>query len=181
MIGFAHFLDDTVHPLQLYLIAAVVLVWIVAAVSMARASARKSRILGVPREIPRGFLFGFIVFGAIVGGEFALAGLIKQGARMEIEPILFSKVESVTVNGTPVRDPGPLLESLREMYRLSMAHHSHPTRCYRVVMLGEHGTLELDPCRDSDDPHEYWVYYPSFHVTRMNEVGRAFTDALDGM
>jgi hypothetical protein len=181
MIGFAHFLDNALHPLQLYLIGAAILVWIISAVSMSRSLARKSWILGAPRERPRGFLIGIVVFGAIIGGEFALSGLIGLGARMEIEPLLFGKIDAVTVNGTPIPDPGPLLASLRDMFRSSMAHHSHPTTCYHVVVRGEAGSLELTPCRDSDDPHEYWVFYPSFHATRLNAVGHAFTDALDKM
>jgi hypothetical protein len=123
-------------------------------------------------------MVGFVGFAAIVGGEFAAAELIEHEARMEIAPLLASKVNSVTVNGKPIANADAIFSALRGMHSI-MAHHSHPTACYRIELTTESGPLELDPCRDSDDPHEYWVFYPGFRETRLNEIGRTVTDALD--
>jgi len=182
MIAFAHFLDNTMKPLQPYLIGLAIMCWAISAVSVIRASrAREPMIIGVPKKIPRGFLAGGIVFAAVIGGEFAVGGLIERGAVLEIWPLLSSRIESVTVSGAALKETDAVVNALREMFSPTMAHHSHPTKCFRVVLQTEKGSLELDPCRDSDNPHEYWVYYPNFKFTRMNEVGHAFTDALDGM
>jgi len=182
MIAFAHILDDVLKPLQPYLIGFALMCWGFAAVSMIRAArVRETRILGAPKRVPRGFVMGAAAFALVIGGEFALSGLIQRGARLEIRPLLSSRVESLSVNGAAFKDPDKLVSALRGMFSLTMAHHSHPTNCFRVLLQTTDGPLELDPCRDSDDPHEYWVYYPNFNTTRANEVGHAFTDALDGM
>ena len=159
MIAFAHLLDAAIYPVQPYLIGIAIAFWIVGAVSQVRASLNRSRILGVPKRISRGFLVGIIGFAAIIGSEFAIFGLIEYAARMEIAPMLSSRIESVTVNGKPVEPSDAIVKALREMPSTTMAHHSHPTVCYRIALGSERGPLELDPCRDSDDPHEYWVYY----------------------
>jgi hypothetical protein len=40
--------------------------------------------------------------------------------------------------------------------------------------------LLLWVCRDSDNPREYWVYYPKYLITTYNEVGRLVTPIFDG-
>jgi hypothetical protein len=165
-----------------YVIGLALLCWVFAAISMIRTARKKeSRILGVPRTTPRGFILGGVLFAATIGSTIFAGALIARGATQELWPLLSSRVDSVTVNGVALKQTDPIVSALRDMFGFNMGHHSHPTRCFHVVLQTEQGPLALDPCRDSSDPHEYWVFYPNFRYTRMNPVGHAFTDALDGM
>jgi hypothetical protein len=175
MNGLAHLLDNTVHPLQPFIVLAALIVWIVAAIQLVR-----NRMKTFPEKLPRGFVAAGMVFLGIVGAEFALVAFVKYEALREIDPQLSGAIDSVTVNGTPIANVGPLVDALRKMHG-TIGHHSHPTTRYHVVLITSRGSLPLDLERDSGDPHEYWVYYPVFHITRLNEVGHAFTDALDGI
>lgn len=76
--------------------------------------------------------------------------------------------------------PTRLFVVLRDMHD-TMGHHSHPTTRYRLFLTTSRGPLELQLCRDSQDPHEYWVFYPGFDSTKMNDIGHVFTNALDGI
>jgi hypothetical protein len=98
----------------------------------------------------------------------------------EIALQMSGETQSVTVNGTLIDSNAPLVAALRKMHGASY-HHSHGTTRYRVVLTTSFGLLPLDLDRDSEDPHEYWVFYPLFHITKLNDVAHAFTDALDGM
>ena len=85
----------------------------------------------------------------------------------------------VWVAGQPVTDPDRVLQALRSL-RWASAHHSHPSHPILVRVLAPSHDVVLSVSRDSDDPHEYWVFLPRYRVTSMNEVGRIFTTALDG-
>jgi hypothetical protein len=86
---------------------------------------------------------------------------------------------NVSVNGTPAANSKELLVSLRSLDWLP-AHHSEPTKRIRID-VNDHGShVVLSLGRDSNDPREYWVFYPTHGVTRENEIGRIKTPLLDG-
>jgi hypothetical protein len=116
----------------------------------------------------------------IIGTEFALSEVIQSGAIEEIHPRLNSQIEIVKINGSNFQKVHEIVDALRNMHS-TLGHHSHPTTNYEVSLLTAAGPLTLDLRRDSDDPHEYWVFYPGFFATRLQDVGHAFTSALDGM
>ena len=105
-------------------------------------------------KYPRGFLAAGLVFVGIIGAEFALVEFVEYAALREIDPQLSGEIDSVTVNGTPIANVGPLVEALRNMHR-TIGHHSHPTTRYHVVLTTSRDSLPLDLERDSGDPHEY--------------------------
>ena len=176
MDGLAHLVDDTIHPLQPLIVLVALIGWVIAAISMIR-----SRLTHKEKYASPAFIVGLIIFVGVIGAEFAVYDfVIREALNDEIKPQLAGKIESVTVNGNPLDNSGPLITALREMHG-TIGHHSHTTTRYRVVLTTSRGTLPLDLNRDSQDPHEYWVYYPSFHITKLKEVGHAFTDTLDGM
>jgi hypothetical protein len=172
----AHLLDDNFFLLQPVLILFALFGWglaFVGILSLRQAQRRRSHNRG--RSL---IVLGFAIFGAVVVAEFASTEFIKHSAWEEIRPKLFSKMETVSVNGSETGDGAALVAALRETHA-TMAHHSHPTTEYWVILDTSRGPLYLRLCRDSDNPHEYWVYYSGFHTTKLNELGRAFTDALD--
>jgi hypothetical protein len=84
----------------------------------------------------------------------------------------------ISINGNPAQNSKEILRVLRTL-RTSPAHHSHPTHAINIQISygSEHMMLRL--ARDSDDPKEYWVFFPKYGITSTSEVGRIKTSALD--
>ena len=114
----------------------------------------------------------------IVLGNIVLINFIIVAARWEVGPRLTARIAWVKIDGTEMPDANALVGALRAMHT-TIGHHSHPTRNFSVVLNTERGYLTLDLRRDSDDPHEYWIFYSGFSATRANGLGHAFTDTLD--
>jgi hypothetical protein len=175
MHPFAHLVDRAVHLLQPLFILIALGGWLVAIIG--QISAYRSRKPGSRRPISRKFLAGMLVFAGVIGGEFAIDAYLKSTALDEVKPKLTANIQAVSINGTPFDNYNGLLSDLRSMHD-TMGHHSHPTTGYRLSLTTSQGPLELQMCRDSQDPHEYWVFDPGFYSTI--DIGRVFTNALDG-
>jgi hypothetical protein len=178
MHSFIHMADKTVHSLQPVFILIALGGWALAMVG--QISAYRSRKPGSPRPISRKFIVGVLVFAGTIGGEFAISAVLKSAALDEISPKLSADIEAVTVNGAPFDKTRDLIAALRDMHT-TMGHHSHPVASYRLFLRTSRGPLVLQLCRDSEDLHEYWVFYPEFYSTKSNDVAHVFTAALDGM
>jgi hypothetical protein len=176
MHDFAHLLDRTIHPLQPAIILIALIAWGFAAVG--QASTIRSRLPISPQPLSRMFITGASIFVAIIGGELAISEVIRFAALDEIRPKLSADIEAVTVNGTPFEATEGFIAALRGMHG-TFGHHSHPTTEYRLLLKTSNGPLALELRRDSQDPHEYWVFYPEFNATKLQDVGHVFTDALD--
>ena len=89
----------------------------------------------------------------------------------------------VSVNGQKVKNSGETLNALREVKNL-LAHHSHPTRTIYVDISDEPRHLRLLVARDSDEPHEYWVFAPSpsklaLRANLKKDIGHVITPVFD--
>jgi hypothetical protein len=173
MHSLAHLVDRTVSSLQPVLILVALGGW-----AIAFAGQIVTRRPGSPRPVSAMFVAGGLIFAGIIGGEFLIGAYLKSVALNEIHPQLSADIGSLTVNGTQFGKADDLIAALRNI-RDTTAHHSHPTTEYRVLLNTSQGALALHVCRDSQDPHEYWVFYPNFHSTASNAVGHIFTEALD--
>jgi hypothetical protein len=178
MPNFVHSLDRIIYPLQPFIILIALIVWGFAAID--QISAIRSRMPGSPQWVSRKFIASALVFVGIIGGEFAVATIIKLAALNEIRPKLSADVEAVSLDNVPFERTDGLVTALRNMHD-TMGHHSHPTTRDRLLVKTSRGPLGLELRRDSQDVHEYWVFYPEFNSTKMNDVGHVFTDALDGV
>jgi hypothetical protein len=85
----------------------------------------------------------------------------------------------VSIAGRPAENAEAVLQVLRSL-RWAMAHHSSPSHPIFIHVAAPGHELVLNLSRDSSNPHEYWVFLPRYRVTSMNEIGRIFTDSLDG-
>ncbi|MFL6531356.1 MAG: hypothetical protein ACJ8KX_12865 [Chthoniobacterales bacterium] len=85
----------------------------------------------------------------------------------------------IFIVGRPAENPRRVLEVLRSL-RWASAHHSSPSHPIFLHISCPTHDLILKLSRDSSDPREYWVFFPRYRVTSMNEIGRIFTDVLDG-
>jgi len=122
-----------------------------------------------------------LIFAASIALAMILAWAIGYGARIETFKFLSSLPASytVTANGVPISYPSALLTAIQTAAPV-VGHHSHPTSTIHVRVEANGQTMKFNLGRDSQDPHEYWVFYPKYPVSSMNEIGRITTDALDG-
>lgn len=83
----------------------------------------------------------------------------------------------ISINGRATEAPDEIVAALKKVDWLA-AHHSSPTKRIIVeISDGSHIVLEL--ARDSNNPREYWVFYPKYYVTKSNEIGRIVTDLFN--
>jgi len=174
----AHSTARVISLLRPILILAAVGAWAFA--MYGQISAYRARKPGEPRPISARFALGILVFMSIIGLDFAIDSYLESAAVQDIRPRLDADILSVTVNGTRVEKFGDVVAALRSIQH-SEPHHSSPTTEYQILLATAKGPLKLQLCRDSQNPHEYWVYYPDPRPVTTNEIGRVFTSALDGL
>jgi amino acid transporter len=111
---------------------------------------------------------------------FAIAVPMKSTVRAESLRFLKSVTGNVTVivNGKTVDMPRDIVAELKKLAKIP-AHHSSPMQriCVQVVDANYSLTFELG--RDSKRPSEYWVFYPGYDLTALNEIGRVTTTIFD--
>jgi hypothetical protein len=117
-------------------------------------------------------------------GPIIIVGVIGEimATRSRVEALSFlrglSGNHKVYVNSQPAHDPDRVINALQEVTP-QPAHHSHPTKRIRVEIQSEQGNLILELGRDSGYGQEYWVFYPKYHATSDNEIGRITTPVFD--
>jgi len=118
------------------------------------------------------------VFLISAGILLVAATIVTNHSRREALNFLHNLPEryQVYVNQQQVADSEKIISSLKEIAPY-WAHHSHPTKRIRVEVHSDIRTLTLELGRDSDDPQEYWVFYPE--IALNNEIGRITTSAFD--
>lgn len=96
MHHFAHLADRAVYSLQPIFILIALGGWAIAMVG--QITAYRSRKPGSQRPISGKFIAGMLVFAGVIGGEFAIAGLLKSAALDEVSPKLTANIEALTIN-----------------------------------------------------------------------------------
>jgi len=114
----------------------------------------------------------------------ALAEIITACARRDVLHFLDAANTPFTVHvaGRPcsASKADSVLTILRSTRRRA-AHHSHPTdRLMIDVTNSSARTVHLVLERDSQVPHEYWVYQTDYTTTSNNEIGRVVTPLFGG-
>jgi hypothetical protein len=89
----------------------------------------------------------------------------------------------VSINGRPADNREEILATLKTAHSL-MAHHSHPTHTIYIQISDLPRHLSLQIARDSEDPHEYWVFVssPSQLASRGDlkaDIGHVKTSVFD--
>ncbi len=102
----------------------------------------------------------FIILGFVAG---FFGDLLSSGARTEAKELLdkLSVNPAVKINGRLVENPKEIVAELKKVVPL-LAHHSHPVNVINVEIFGNNEKLFLTVGRDSQNPKEYWVYYPKY-------------------
>ncbi|PML76085.1 hypothetical protein [Enterovibrio norvegicus] len=68
-------------------------------------------------------------------------------------------------------DEGLLLHSLKNNKYVT-THKTHPLEKSVVRILTNSRELKLQVAQDSKYPYLYWVYYPKYRYSRLNEIGK---------
>jgi len=90
---------------------------------------------------------------------------------------------TISVDGRPMENRDQVLVTLKEFADLP-AHHSHPTRELQVEISDPPRRMRLWLGRDSDDPHEYWVFASSpsklaARAAMKKDIGHVKTSVFD--
>ncbi len=89
-----------------------------------------------------------------------------------------SDASNVTINGQPASNSKQVLLALKALDWIP-PHHSNPTKHIGLQITDRSSPILLALARDSGDPREYWVFYPKYYLTRINEIGRIRTPLFD--
>ena len=84
----------------------------------------------------------------------------------------------VIANGKSVENRDEVLVTLKSVHWI-FPHHSSPGPPIGIEISDQSQRLSLWLSRDSGDPHEYWVFYPKYYITKRNEVGHITTSLFD--
>jgi hypothetical protein len=121
----------------------------------------------------------------------ALIGLLSGGISTEIGKYrLGDFLDTVSprctmfIDGRAVQDASPVLDTLRRVGPLP-AHHSGFGRTFDLTVSDPPRQITLWIARDSNDPHEYWVFFPSpsklaFRAKMRTDIGHVKTTVFDG-
>jgi hypothetical protein len=120
------------------------------------------------------------VFVAPIIAVFALSSIMTNTVRSDVLQFLSGVGDDVVmrIEDEIVSDPRPIIAELRRVTTY-LAHHSHPEKTIHLVIESKGATLSINLRRDSDRPQEYWVFYPHYKHTSMNEIGRITSSVFD--
>ena len=149
-------------------------------VNWTRYVRRKSKRIDQPGSSQRFPLKSTLAFIIVVLLTITIAEIISSVSRTESLNFLagLSGNYIVYVNQRPISDSATVISVLKAMSP-AIPHHSHPTNRIQVDIQTDKVNLRLELRRDSDNPQEYWVFYPKYTVTSNNEIGRINTAAFD--
>lgn len=138
-----------------------------------------------PRPGARGFVWTIAAVMMVGLCFFAWAAREEGIGRERVREFVksMSRDAHVLVDGEYFLDDRAraLLEPLAGLESVP-AHHSHPEEAFHVLLLDGDRHMELELCRDSERPREYWVYILNAGRHReLNDVGRITTDVLDDL
>jgi len=112
---------------------------------------------------------------------FAASYLGATVARRQLIAALLSPTcaQGVTINERSLgQSSKQLMDALKNIH-WTLGHHSHPTTRFTLTFGEESCRVSLILARDSENPHEYWIFLPARWMG--GEIGRINTISLDGI
>jgi hypothetical protein len=124
-------------------------------------------------------VLGGVLFISPIILTFYLASIIENHGRDEVLSFIGNDDSyRVIIDGQKTVDPGPYITELRKITNLA-AHHSHPNRRINIEIIKSDKKLLLILGQDSQYKNEFWVFYPKYRHTSLNEIGRVRTNLFD--
>ncbi|MFN3018307.1 hypothetical protein ACK1CN_20340 [Vibrio coralliilyticus] len=111
------------------------------------------------------------LFG-LTGGAF-LSGILFFSQTYQIRTILAEELHpsSFVIESDADIGDTQLLDALTHK-RYVTTNRTRPLSKRKVRIAGKHGEIELLVAEDSDNRHIFWVYYPKYRYSRINEIGK---------
>lgn len=106
-------------------------------------------------------------------GMFSLGDHLSTRLREEVKSFVDQDESTITIGGLHPTEAEPLLRAIDEVTTIP-AHHSHPESCVDVLVNNGSDSLALALGQDSQDPEEFWVFFPKYFFTSENNIGTVF-------
>ena len=175
--GFTHRLDEVLSSIQILVVIFALLMWGVGLLALIRTRTFNPIKKQKAQKV---YFCAIAAFAVLVTCPILMNRSIAARAQVEVAEFFVDPVKAVEVNNVAVANPAQLIVDLHQINFSSMRyHHSHPTKRIKVILLSDKGDMVLVLARDSSNPHEYWVFYPAYRSTQMNDIGKVMTSALD--
>jgi len=134
---------------------------------------------GIPVKSSLAFV-GPVVIGLLCAGISTYVGQYRLAEFLDSA----SPHCTVSIDGRVAPNPAEVLDALRSIGDLP-AHHSSPGSIFEVVISDPPRRFALWVARDSSDPREYWVFFPSpsklaFRAALKTDIGHVKTSVFDG-
>jgi hypothetical protein len=132
------------------------------------------------KKLKAAIIVGLTLFVASIVTTFLLGSVMRKTVRREVVQFLCSSGATwqAKINGQAVPEPRKIVEALSKTVPMA-AHHSHSGEELTVVLESGTESLTLKVGKDSSYPDEYWVYFPGYHHTSLNEIGKVQTGVFD--
>jgi hypothetical protein len=118
----------------------------------------------------------FFLMGLSLLLAFSSEIIVRHIAEREIREVLDAPFSTpdVLVNGAHHTNPTEIITALRSMSR-HKRQHTHTAGQIKVDIRNGSHFIHLVLERDSESRDEYWVFYPRYYVTSINEVAAVRT------
>ncbi|MER2496201.1 hypothetical protein [Vibrio neptunius] len=110
-----------------------------------------------------------IALFCISAASFMSIFLLDYFIKKEVSELITA--DSVIVESQENFNTAMFLRALRNKQYIT-THRTKPLE-RSVLLIDTHlGQLELEVAQDSEHPHLYWVYYPKYRYSHLNELGK---------
>ncbi|MBN1787573.1 MAG: hypothetical protein JW806_04180 [Sedimentisphaerales bacterium] len=125
------------------------------------------------------FIAGSMFVVPIIAG-FMISGIMEKMVLREVRIFLnnASEAAEVIVDGKDVEGDERIIKELAAIAPMN-AHNSRETKKFRVEVKDTDQSLTIYLARDSEYMREYWIFYPGYRYTSVNEIGRIRTNLFD--
>lgn len=113
--------------------------------------------------------------------------LLLNASKKEINNVLYHyepRTSSIYVNGRSTPNGSELIWLLKHPDHIDTTTQrqprSQPKEQIAIRILNVQDSTLLHLRRDSHTKNEYWVFYPAYTVTGYMQIGKIWTNALDG-
>lgn len=113
------------------------------------------------------FIFIFLI-------TFVFINFDTKLAKNKLNSILMEEIYSLDINGNNLNSKNSLLVAIKDMCNRP-PHHSHTIKKLTLTIKTSTESFDLELLRDSQDPNEYWVYFPKYS---RSAIGRICTNEL---
>jgi hypothetical protein len=124
---------------------------------------------------------GGFFFVVPIATIFFFALIIESHARQEVLSFIQSNTSyEMMIDGNKILDAAPYIQELRKI-KIIAAHHSHTNLKIHMDIINSDKKITLILGQDSQNKNEFWIFYPKYRNTKLNEIGRLKTTIFENL